>query len=215
MARLWLPQPNDPSQGRYFTQAARARVLPRPVTPRRAQGGAHRAHHQPSADRRRSRDVCGRGLARRYEGSRNGPELVRGRRLLSDAGRPAGSRTAAERTRRRRSIHGPSSSTRRWRERTGRTRMPSGNGFARYPAARRQAGSPALWITVVGVVGDVHSHGLDKPVPPEMYGLMWQISSLSVATVVRPRGATNVEDLLRREIQRTGCRSAALCRAAD
>ena len=62
-----------------------------------------------------------------------------------------------------------------------------------------QAGTPA-WITVVGVVGDVHSHGLDKPVPPEMYGSMWQISSLSVATVVRPRGATRVEDLLRREI---------------
>jgi ABC-type antimicrobial peptide transport system permease subunit len=53
----------------------------------------------------------------------------------------------------------------------------------------------------VGIVGDVRSHGLDKPVPPEMYGSMWQISSLSVATVVRSRGATNVEDLLRRAIR--------------
>ena len=32
-ARLWLPQPNDPPQGRYFTHQARAAVLRRSAAP--------------------------------------------------------------------------------------------------------------------------------------------------------------------------------------
>ena len=36
MARVWLPQPNNPSQGRYFTQAAQGPLLPRLPPPRRS-----------------------------------------------------------------------------------------------------------------------------------------------------------------------------------
>ncbi len=198
MARLWLPQPNDPSQGRYFTQAARARFfrdLLRRVEPKVERIGLTT-----------SLPLTGEGLATfAVEGwpddtkevgtARSsfvagdylqtlGVRLVRGRLLneRDDAEHP-------------RSIV--------INETMARTYWPNqdaiGKRIRQISRGAAQAGTPA-WITVVGVVGDVHSHGLDKPVPPEMYGSMWQISSLSVATVVRPRGATRVEDLLRREV---------------
>jgi putative ABC transport system permease protein len=197
MARVWLPQPNDPSQGRYFTQAARARFFRELL---------HRV--EPQVERiglTTNLPLTGEGLAtfalegwpddtKEVATARNsfvagdyfrtlGVPLVRGRPLneRDDEQHP-------------RAIV--------INETMARTYWPDQEAIGkRIRMVTRVPNSTPTWITVVGLVGDVHSQGLDRPVPPEMYGSMWQISSLSLAAVVRPRGATNVEDLLRREVR--------------
>ena len=66
----------------------------------------------------------------------------------------------------------------------------------------RPGNGPATWITVVGVIGDVRADGLDRPVPPQMYGSLWQISGLNVGVVDEgtPR-RDDAEDVLRREVK--------------
>src|SRR5262249_37074634 len=73
-----------------------------------------------------------------------------------------------------------------------------GKRFRQVVRAGSQApGAPPIpWITVIGVVGCAPSEGLDKPVPPEMYGSMWQQSSLALAVVIRPHGGQNAVNLL-------------------
>ncbi len=198
MARLWLPQPNDPSQGRYFTQAARARFfrdLLRRVEPKVERIGLTT-----------SLPLTGEGLATfAVEGWPDDTKEVGTARSSFVAGdylQTLGVRLVHGRLLNERDdAEHPRSIV--INETMARTYWPNqdaiGKRIRQVSRGAAQAATPA-WITVVGVVGDVHSHGLDKPVPPEMYGSMWQISSLSVATVVRPRGATKVEDLLRREV---------------
>ncbi|HEX5635237.1 MAG TPA: FtsX-like permease family protein, partial [Gemmatimonadales bacterium] len=65
----------------------------------------------------------------------------------------------------------------------------------------RPGGGPARWITVVGVIGDVRADGLDRPVPPQMYGSMWQISGLSLGVVMKMRPGVSAEEVLRREVK--------------
>ena len=60
---------------------------------------------------------------------------------------------------------------------------------------------PAPLITVVGVVGDMRTDGLDKPVPPQMYGSLWQVSSLSLAVTMKARSGLQAGDVLRREVR--------------
>ena len=75
----------------------------------------------------------------------------------------------------------------------------------------RPGNGPATWITVVGVIGDVRADGLDRPVPPQMYGSLWQFSSLNVGVVMKTRPGVNAEDVLRREVKSGGRGSAGLC----
>lgn len=197
MARVWLPQPNDPSQGRYFTQAARGRFFRELL---------HRV--EPQVERvglTTSLPLTGEGLAtfalegwtddtKEVATARNsfvagdyfrtlGIPLVRGR-LLNERDDEQHPRAIVI------------------NETMARTYWPDQEAIGkRIRIVTRVPSSTPTWSTVVGLVGDVHSQGLDRPVPPEMYGSMWQISSLSLAAVVRPRGVTNVEDLLRREVR--------------
>ena len=60
---------------------------------------------------------------------------------------------------------------------------------------------PPPMITVVGVVGDMRTDGLDKPVPPQMYGSLWQVSSLSLAVTMKSRSGLQAGDVLRREVR--------------
>ena len=55
---------------------------------------------------------------------------------------------------------------------------------------RGQLPADAPWITIVGVVADVHEDGLDAPVRPQIYQSLWQASSLGLAVVVHGRSAT-------------------------
>ncbi len=65
----------------------------------------------------------------------------------------------------------------------------------------RPGNGPANWITVVGIIGDVRADGLDRPVPPQMYGSLWQFSSLNVGVVMKTRPGVSAEDVLRREVK--------------
>jgi putative ABC transport system permease protein len=200
MARVWLPQPNNPSQGRYFTQAARARFFRdflRRVEPQVEHIGLTT-----------SLPLTGEGLATfAVEGWPDDTKEVgtaRSSFVAGDYFRTLGVRLVRGRLLNERD-DGQHQRSIVINETMARTYWPNqdaiGKRIRQMARGAAPTGSAAPWISVVGIVGDVHSHGLDKPVPPEMYGSMWQISSLSVATVVRPRGATNVEDLLRREIR--------------
>ena len=64
------------------------------------------------------------------------------------------------------------------------------------------AGSgPPRWITIVGFIADVRTDGLDKPVPPQMRALLWQVSSLNVGVAMKTRPGVNADDLLRRHVR--------------
>jgi predicted permease len=200
MARVWLPQPNDPTQGRYFTQAARARffrdfldrIRPQveriglttslPLTGDALATFAVEGAPEDSQDVATARPTF---VAGDYFETLRVP-LVRGRLLdrRDDEGHP-------------RAIV--------INETMARTYWPNENPIGkRIRQVSRGASGPGdtpTWITVVGIVGDVRSNGLDRPVPPQMYGSMWQVSSLSVAVAVRPREGVNVADLLTREVR--------------
>ena len=200
MARVWLPQPNDPAQGRYFTQPARARFfrdLLRRVEPQVERIGL--ATNLP---------LTGDGLATfAVEGWPDDTKEVgtaRGSFVAGDYFQTLGIRLVRGRLLGERDdeLHPRAIVI---NELMARTYWPNqdavGKRIRQLGRGAAPPAAPTQWITVVGIVGDVRSQGLDKPAPPEMYGSLWQISSLSLAAVVRPRGATNVEDLLRREIR--------------
>ena len=200
MARVWLPQPNDPSQGRYFTQAARARFF-RDLLGRL----------EPQVERiglTTSLPLTGEGLATfTVEGWPDDTKEVgtaRSSFVAGDYFETLGIRLVHGRLLNKRDDEQQPRAI-VINETMARTYWPDqeaiGKRLRQVSRGPMQSGAAPPWITVVGIVGDVHSQGLDKPVPPEMYGSMWQISSLGIATVVRPRGTTNVEDLLTREIR--------------
>jgi putative ABC transport system permease protein len=76
-------------------------------------------------------------------------------------------------------------------------------GIGRTPAAARTATTTPPWSTVVGVIKDIKSDGLDQSGGPHIYSPIYQfpgIRNLSV-TVRTSLSATSLEPLIRREIQ--------------
>jgi predicted permease len=75
-------------------------------------------------------------------------------------------------------------------------------GIGRTPAAARTATTTPPWSTVVGVIKDIKSDGLDQSGGPHIYSPIYQfpgIRNLSV-TVRTSLSATSLEPLIRREI---------------
>ncbi len=199
VARVWLPQPNDPSTGPYFSQQARARffrdLLARlePATervglstglPMATTGFAtFRVEGWPD-------DSTEVGTARNwfvagdYFGTLGVP-LVGGRTLNAHDDDTHPRVVVINQTMARTYWAGQDPIGKRIQQ-VGRDGRP---------------GNPATWITVVGVIGDVRADGLDRPVPPQMYGSLWQISGLSLGVVMTTRPGVNPEDVLRREIR--------------
>jgi predicted permease len=200
VARVWLPQPNEPSTGPYFTQAARARLFRdllgrlQPTSeriglstglPLSASGFAtFRAEGWPS-DSTEVGTAKNWFVAGDYFGTLGIP-LVGGR-LLDDKDDEEHPRVVVI------------------NETMARTYWPGQDAIGkRIQQVRRDgtAGSgPPRWITVVGVIGDVRTDGLDKPVPPQMYGSLWQVSSLNVGVAMKTRAGVSADDLLRREVR--------------
>jgi putative ABC transport system permease protein len=76
-------------------------------------------------------------------------------------------------------------------------------GIGRTPAAARTATTTPPWSTVVGVIKDIKSDGLDQSGGPHIYSPIYQfpgIRNLSV-TVRTSLSATSLEPLIRRELQ--------------
>jgi putative ABC transport system permease protein len=61
---------------------------------------------------------------------------------------------------------------------------------------------PGPWLQVVGVVGDVHHHGLDQPAQPEIYVPYAQAAVEGFALVVRSASPLALAPVLRETIQR-------------
>jgi predicted permease len=187
-ARLWLPQPNDPPTGPYFTHDKRV-VLMKAILERLS----------------RSSDVEAAGLTTALPATRDsgtasfalegwtserrdlaaatpvfvtpgyfralGIRLVSGR-LLQDA----------DDTHTDRAVVVNETFVRSYLEGAN----PVGRRF-HFVGRRGQVPANVPWSTIVGVVRDVKEDGLDAPVRPQIYQSLWQGSSLNLAMVVRGR----------------------------
>ncbi len=66
----------------------------------------------------------------------------------------------------------------------------------------RDPDEPSSWITVVGVVRDVKTNGLDRPAPPQLYLPMYQVSTLGFSIVVRTaRRTAGLDDAITSAVQ--------------
>jgi putative ABC transport system permease protein len=201
VARLWLPQPNDPSTGRYFTHEVRARFcldLLRRLESTTDRVGLSTGLPLTSAPYASFTvegwplDSTEVGTARSWSvGGRYfetlGVPLVRGR-LLDDHDDAAHPRVIVI------------------NETMARTYWPGQDPIGkRIQQVRRGPAPPNVppppMITVVGVVGDMRTDGLDRPVPPQMYGSLWQVSSLSLAAVIKAPPGLQTGQVLRREVR--------------
>jgi putative ABC transport system permease protein len=199
IARVWLPQPNEPSQGPYYQQAARARVF-RALLDRL----------QPfveSVALATNVPLAGAPLnAFTVEGwPENATELGTAQTtfVTNDYFRTLGIPLVRGRVLDERDIQGQPRVI-VVNKTMARTYWPHENAIGkRIRLARRGGRATAApeWITVVGVVGDTRNNGLDRPAQPHMYGSMWQVSSLSFAVAVRGHAGIDVAGLLRREVR--------------
>jgi putative ABC transport system permease protein len=76
------------------------------------------------------------------------------------------------------------------------------------PIGRRtRPGGPAStapWRTIVGVVGDVRSSGMDRPAEPQAYIALTQFSSLAMSMVIKTRGGdpATLAEAIRADVRR-------------
>jgi putative ABC transport system permease protein len=209
---LWLPQPNDPRTGPYFTHDARVQFY-RGVFDRiaalpgvEAAGGVS-VLPLSGARGRLSFSIEGRpaGIApgddtRVAESALATPDyfrtlgidLVRGR-LFDDrdiAGKPIAI-VVSESFARRYFAGGDAIGS----------RIAPG---ARIQPATNAAGQPVPinWMTIVGIVRDVKTNGLDVDAAPAVYRSVWQVSNLSLAVVVRAESDPRLlAEQIRREVR--------------
>jgi predicted permease len=201
-ARMWLPQPNEPSSGPYFTHPARA-VLIRKIL-ERLQAAPAVAHAGMSTalplsadtgtpafaaegwtpDRRDLATATSSSVTTGYFRAL-GITLVKGR-LIEDSDDERNTRVVVI------------------NESLARTYFAG-----EYPVSRRirfvgrrgQIAANAPWLTIVGVVRDVKEDGLDAVTRPQIYQSLLQVSNLSLAVVASGLSSPPNADMLRRAIQ--------------
>jgi putative ABC transport system permease protein len=204
-ARLWLPQPNDPQSGPYFTHAARVQfyrhVLDRvAVLPGVQAAGGVTSLPLAGTPGRTSFSIEGQppeagnipvtevSLVTPAYFSALGIARVRGRLLdeHDDVRAPA-------------AVVVSESFVRQY--------FPGQDPLGRRVAtgAGRPAGAQAAtqnWLTIVGVVGDVKSARLEATAAPLMYRSLWQASNLNLTLVVRTRqDPAALAESIRREVR--------------
>jgi predicted permease len=199
-ARVWLPQPNDPSQGPYFQHPARARVF-RDILDRLRPYADHvaLATTAPMSSTPFNtftiegwpEDATEVATAQTTFVTRDyfetlGIRRLRGR-LLDDRDDTDHPRVVVV------------------NETLARRYWPNQDAVGKRIRTIRGSGAPtpnaAPWITVVGVAGDTRNNGLDRPVPPQIYGSMFQVSSLAGVVVMKPRQGLDAADFLAREVR--------------
>ena len=195
-ARVWLPQPNDPVTGPYFDHDKRV-VLIRAILDRlaaspdvdaagmttalpatRDSGTAAFAVEGWTPDRRDLASATSISVTPGYFRTLGIP-LVSGR-LLQDSDDIRAPRAVVVNDTLARTYFGGAS--------------PIGQRF-HLVGRRGQLPADAPWITIVGVVADVHEDGLDAPVRPQIYQSLWQASSLGA----RARRARAERDAVARD----------------
>jgi predicted permease len=183
-ARLWLPQPNDPSTGPYFDHAKRV-VLIRGVLDRlnaagtisdagmttalpamQDSGSAAFAAEGWTLDQRNLATATMVSVTPRYFPAL-GMRLVKGR-LLADADDHRVPRVVVI------------------NETLARTYFPNedpvGRRF-RFAGRSGQIADTAPWLTIVGVASDIKEDALDAPIRPQIFQSLFQASTLNLAIV--------------------------------
>ena len=201
-ARVWLPQPNDPTVGPYFTHEKRV-VLMRGIldrlqaAPDVAHAGMMTALPATNDSGTQSFAVEGwtpdqRDLATATIVSVTpgyfralGISLLSGR-LLEDTDSDRVQRAVVVNQTLARTYFGSDS--------------PVGRRF-RFVGRRGQVAPNAPLITIVGVVRDVAEDGLDAPVRPQIYQSLWQASPLNLAIVVRGHSTSPTGAEVRKAVQ--------------
>ena len=201
-ARVWLPQPNDPTVGPYFTHEKRVTVMRAildrlQATPDVAHAGIMTA--LPATDDSGVASFAVEGWTPDQRDlaiatsifvtpgyfSALGINLLSGR-FLEDADDVRAPRAVVVNQTLARTYFGSES--------------PVGRRF-HFVGRGGAVGPNAPWITIVGVVRDVAEDSLDAPARPQIYQSLWQLSPLSLALVVRGRTTTPSPAAVRKAVQ--------------
>ena len=187
-ARLWLPQPNDPSTGPYFEHSKRAALFWGVLERLRASGEVEDAAITSALPTQQDSPVSSFALEGWTPDQRDfatatpvfvtpgyfralGVRLVQGR-LLADSDDTRTDRVVViNETLARRYFQGED---------------PVGHRF-RFVNRRGEVAPSAPWITIVGIVSDIKEDGLDAPIRPQIYQPLFQVSLLNLAIVARGR----------------------------
>jgi predicted permease len=201
-ARVWLPQPNDPVSGPYFTHARRV-VMMRAVLDRlraapriehaafatalpaaRDSGNVSIAAEGWPPDRQDLATVTPVAVTPGYF-RMLGIQLLSGR-LLEDVDNERAPRAVVV------------------NETLARAHFPEGDAVGRrfrFVGGRGRAAPDAPWNTIVGIVRDVREDGLDGPVRPQVYQSLWQTSNLALAVLVAGRDGVPPASAVRDAVQ--------------
>lgn len=199
LARFWMPQPNDPASGPYFRHEQRLPFFRGLLERVEALPGVASAGYTSAVslvDRRALQGILIEGrpvesvdsvtaqttLASPgyFTAMRIG--LVRGRALLESDDERAPAVAVINESFARKFFEGEDPIGRRIR-----------------PGNRQ---STAPWLTIVGVVRDVRSDGLDREAPAQLYRALYQASTLQFAMVVRASGdAASLGRAITREVR--------------
>ena len=200
-ARVWLPQPNDPSAGPYFTHEKRVAAIRRLIERLHAlpdvafagvstalpafndSGTASFALEGWTPDRRDFAIATPVAVTPEYFRAL-GIKLIAGR-FLNDSDNEYTGRSVVINQTLARTYLG--------------SEDPVGRRF-RFVGRRGQVASNAPWVTIAGVVADVKEDGLDVPVRPQIYQSLWQTSNLALAIVAQGRSAPPSVGLVRKAV---------------
>jgi predicted permease len=206
-ARLWLPQPNDPRSGPYFTHSARAQFYRRVVERVAALPGVEAVGGVTSLP---LGGTPGRGpfnIEGRMPEAGNIPVAevsfvtpgyfgalgiaqASGRALDDHDDERAPLAVVVSESFARRFFAG--------QEPIGK-RISQGSGL---PSGPRGQVPPPTWLTIVGVVRDVRSARLEAAPAPLIYRSLWQASTLNLTLAVRTRNdPATLAESIRREVR--------------
>jgi predicted permease len=198
-ARLWMPMPNDPAAGRYFTPAARVRLYQQSLARLIARPDVEAAGWVS----RLPLDGAPRGVPLMVEGrSIDTAEIATTEMYLATSGYFQALRIPLVRGRLF-TDHDDANAPMviLINERFAKKIFPGEDPIGRRIRPGR-ANSSAPWLTIVGIVGDVREASLATESEPQLYRCVWQISSLSSALVVRSRsGERTVGEAIRSDVQ--------------
>ena len=211
-ARIWLPQPNLPETGPYFTHDARVsfyrRVLDRVaalpgvvaaggVTNLPLGGGQGRTSFVVEGQSADASALATSDAALVTPGYFRalGIDLVRGRTFDDHDDQRAPGRIVVSDTFARTFFPGADPIGKRVS--LGRGRPPGGP-----IQAQPQQRAPDSWLTIVGIVRDVKTARLDAPAPPVIYRSVLQVSNLALTLVVRTtQDPATLGESIRREVR--------------
>jgi predicted permease len=198
-ARLWLPQPNDPAVGRYFTEAPRVRLYRQSLALLTARPDVEAA----GWISRLPLDGATRGVPLMVEGRPiENAEFATSEIYLATSGYFQALRIPLLRGRLF-TDHDDANAPPVIivSERFARKIFPGEDPIGRRIRPGR-ADSTAPWLTIVGIVGNIRNVSLTTEPEAQLYRCVWQLATRGTALVVRSHsGERAIGDAIRHDIQ--------------